>query len=370
MGHPLQVLDEEILDAGRKARSAEGDKPARAAADPGVDVRARGWGSRLQAFWRVRDVHLRGVDVVILVSCSLAALALVGPARWAPGSTRAAAHFAFFALGPLVLRTLEASFPRNRLLSFVASFWLLPVLGLSHEFLAPLVNAITPVLRDAQLAAAEQQLLGVKASVALGHLVPPWLTEVLMLCYYGHFIWPVALGVVLYFTGRRDAFDEYLLALSLLFSFNYFSYALVPAVGPRYFLLDAFSEPLKGLWLTPLLDSAMRAPPFAKDCFPSGHTGTTLVVLAYAFRFERRVFRAMLLPGIGLIVATLVGRFHYTTDLLCALPLVLVVLGLARCWSRAAARFETVTRPVSDSTYAPEPWGAPLPSPTSTGPRR
>ncbi|PTL81006.1 phosphatase PAP2 family protein [Vitiosangium sp. GDMCC 1.1324] len=293
-----------------------------------------------------RYVHLRGVDIVIVVSCALAALALVGPARWAPGSLRSAVHFALFALGPLVLRTLESYFPRHRLLAFVASFWLLPVLSLSHGLLNPVVTAITPVLRDAQLSTMDQRLFGVQASVMLGHVVPPWLTEILMVCYYGHFIWPLVLGVVLYFTGRRDSFDEYLLALSLFFAFNYLSYALVPAIGPRYFLFHDFPRPLAGLWMTPFLDSVMRMPPFARDCFPSGHTGATLLVLVYAWRFERRVFRVMLVPGLCLIAATLVGRFHYATDLMCAVPMVMVVVGLALGWSRATARREAVARPV------------------------
>ncbi len=293
-----------------------------------------------------RDVHLRAVDIVILVSCSLAALALVGPASWVPGSARSAVYFSVFALGPLVLRTLESYFPRHRLLAFVASFWLLPVLSLSHGLLNPLVTAANVGLRDAQLAAMDQQMLGAQASVVLGELVPPWLTDILMVCYYGHFVWPLALGLVLYFTDRREAFDEYLIALSLFFAGNYVCYALVPAIGPRYFLFHMFPEPLQGLWVTSFLDSLMREPPFARDCFPSGHTGTALLVLVYAFRFCPRFFRVMLLPALGLIAATLVGRFHYVTDLLCAVPLVMVVVGMAVAWSRATARREAVARPV------------------------
>jgi hypothetical protein len=286
------------------------------------------------------------VDIIIVVSCSLAALALVGPASWVPGASRSALHFGIFALGPLVLRTLESYFPRHRLLGFVASFWLLPVLSLSHGLLDPLVTAATTGLRDGQLAAMDQQLLGAQASVVLGQIVPPWLTDILMVCYYGHFVWPLALGLVLYFTGRREAFDEYLIALSLFFAFNYVCYALVPAIGPRYFLFDHFSQPLQGVWVTSFLDSLMRQPPFARDCFPSGHTGTALLVLVYAFRFSPRVFRIMLLPAIGLIAATLVGRFHYLTDLICAVPLMVVVVGLAVGWSRAAARRDAEARPV------------------------
>jgi PAP2 superfamily len=193
----------------------------------------------------------------------------------------------------------------------------------------------------------DQRMFGAQASVVLGQLVPPWLTDILMVCYYGHFVWPLMLGVVLYFTGRRDAFDEYLLALSLFFTFNYLFYALVPAIGPRYFLYFAFDKPLQGVWVTPVLDSLMRLPLFAQDCFPSGHTGTTLLVFVYAWRFAPRFFRVMLVPGLLLIAATLVGRFHYATDLLCAVPLMAVVVGLAVGWSRTVARRDTVARPVT-----------------------
>ena len=57
----------------------------------------------------------------------------------------------------------------------------------------------------------------------------------------------------------------------------------MPAIGPRYFLFNAFPGRLQGVWLTPYLESVMRQPGFAKDCFPSGHTGATLLVLIYAF---------------------------------------------------------------------------------------
>jgi len=281
-----------------------------------------------------QGVELRAADLVIVFSCACAALLLLGPFRWAPGAGSSAFVFAVFALGPLLLRTMETYYPRQRLLAFVACFWLLPVVSVGHGMLDPLVSGVTPVLRDARLAALDQHLFGAQASVVIGEWIPPWLMDVLLVCYYGHFVWPLVLAVTLYFTGRREAFDEYLLALALFFACNFVFYTWVPAIGPRYFLFSDFQESLQGLWLTPLLESAMRQPAFVKDCFPSGHTGTALLVLAYAWRFERRVFRVMFLPALGLIAATLVGRFHYATDLLCAMPLVLGAMGCAMTWSR------------------------------------
>ncbi|WP_224248279.1 phosphatase PAP2 family protein [Hyalangium gracile] len=285
-----------------------------------------------------RKVRLKAVDLIIIGACSLAALTLVGPARWAPGALESAAGFTLFALGPLVLRTAQAAWPRRRVLRWVADFWLLPVAMMGHELLNPLVDAFTPVLKDAQLATMDERLFGTQVSVLVSNAVPPWLMDVLMVCYYGHFIWGLVLGLVLYFHKRVAAFDEYLLALGLFFTLGYSAYIVVPAIGPRFFLLGAFSGPLSGVFVTSLLDSMMRTPVFVRDCFPSGHTGATLLVLFYSFRFSRRVFWVMLLPGIGLIVATLAGRFHYATDLVAVLPLVVLVVGAAMALSRAGSR--------------------------------
>ncbi|MFP2928294.1 phosphatase PAP2 family protein [Pyxidicoccus sp. 3LG] len=293
---------------------------------------------------RAVQVHLNAVDLVCLVSCSLGALVLMGPASWAPNALRNAGLFALFASGPLVLRTLEATYPRQRWLTVVADFWLLPVAVLSHGWLSPIVDALNPFLKDAQLVAADQRLFGFQTAVVLARLVPSWLNDVLMVCYYGHFVWPLVMGIALYRRGRGPSsdFDEYLTGLGLLFFFTYAMYVMVPAVGPRYFLIDSFDGPLKGSVLTPLLDSLMRQPKYARDCFPSGHTGTTLLVLFYAWRFSRPLFRVMLLPGLGLIFATLAGRFHYATDLVASVPLVMVVAGLALGLSRAARQREVV----------------------------
>nr|WP_225888955.1 phosphatase PAP2 family protein [Myxococcus xanthus] len=284
-------------------------------------------------------VQLTTVDLIIVVSCALASLLLLGPGRWAPDALRCAGLFAVVGVGPLVLRTLAASFPGHRWIHVLADWWLLPTAVMTHGWLAPIVDTVNPFLKDAQLVAADQRLFGVQAAVVLSRVVPAWLNDILMVCYYGHFVWALVMGLVLYRRPGGAEYDEYLTALGLLFFLNYAAYALVPAVGPRYFLVDAFDGPLQGT-LTPLLDSLMRKPLFARDCFPSGHTGATLLVLYYAWRFSRRVFWVMLLPGLGLIAATLVGRFHYATDLLCAVPMVMVVTGLALGVSRAARQRE------------------------------
>ncbi len=283
-------------------------------------------------------LSLRLYDAVITLTAATGAAFSLIVAHWVPGALSAAAWWAGLAAGPLTLRALAWRFPRWPVLDVAATFWLLPVTVFGHAKLGPIIDAVNPELKDAQLARADLQLFGAHPSVLLGDVVPPWLNDVLFLCYYSYFLWPVLLGAALYARREWKALDEYVLALSLLFGANFLLYVLVPAVGPRIFLAASFAGPIEGVWLAPLLDSLMRQPAFMRDCFPSGHTAVTLLVLAYASGHRPAVFWTMLPFAAGLIAATLACRFHYAVDLLAALPLTLAALAAARALARARPR--------------------------------
>lgn len=284
------------------------------------------------------EVALRPADWVISGACAAASLWLLSPAaRWAPGAGRSAGMFALFALGPPLLRWLEALYPGRRLLAQLASLWLLPVTALGHTLLNPVADAVGRDLFDARLALLDAQVLGVQLSLWTEHRLTPWLNDLLMLCYYGHFVWPVVLGVVLLRRADPRPLEQYLLAIALYLCANYCLYAWVPAIGPRYYLWDSFEGPLRGGWITARLQSLMLRAAFQRDCFPSGHTGMALLVLTLAWRHARRLFWVALLPCVGLIVATVTGRFHYVVDLAAALPLVCAVaVGVEALYRQAA----------------------------------
>jgi hypothetical protein len=281
---------------------------------------------------------LRPADWVITTMATLGSAYLLLAARWVPGAVTAGLAFALLAAGPATLRALARRFPRLGFLDVVASFWLLPTVGLAHCSLGPVVDALHPRLFDGVLARMDVVLLGNHAGVLLDHWVPPALMDLLLACYYSYFFWPAALGVLIFRRLPRAQYDEYLLALSLFFGANFLLYVAVPAIGPRFFLAEAFSAPLNGVVIVPYLDSMLRTPPFLRDCFPSGHTGVTLMVLVFAYRYQRRFFWLMLGPAVGLILATVAGRFHYVVDLMAALPLLLAVLGVTGAVARLPGR--------------------------------
>ena len=273
-------------------------------------------------------------------------------ARWVPGWWVSFTTFALLGAGPFALRWLARRSEKLRWCDVAASFWLLPAAVLGHQALGPVVDAAHPTLVDAALAQADLRLFGVLPAAVFSVWAGRALTEILLVCYYGYFVWPLLLGLILYVGGQRKAYEHYTLALALTFAMTFVGYALMPAVGPRFLFSHVFQQPLQGLWLTPWLDSAMRGPAFMRDCFPSGHTAITLIVLSFAYRYQRRFFWCVLPAGMGLIAATLVGRFHYGVDLVCALPVVL----LTTLVSSLLMRSQPLTIRISP---APTPlWGA------------
>ena len=300
---------------------------------------------RMRAAAREDGLPLRLSDLVTTSAATLVVAYLVIAGRWVPGWWKSAIAFSLIAVGAPLLRALAMRLPRWRVFDFLASVWILPAAGLGHFHYGQLVDAVRPQLLDRYLYVADLRLFGTSPSLVLERYLQGPALDGVMLCYYGYFLWMAALAFLLYFRAERAALDQYALALTLCFTLNFAFYALVPAIGPRYFLAQQYAGPLPGGWLTSYLDSMMRNPAFTRDCFPSGHTAGTLVVLTYAWRYQRRFFWPVLPAAAGLILATLAGRFHYGIDLMCAVPLTVAVVSASTALCRARPRGVVVPAP-------------------------
>lgn len=245
---------------------------------------------------------------------------------------------------PLVLRAVQARFPDNRLVRFVADFGpIVYIVGL-YLNLNPILDAVNMPVADDLLIHADQRIFGTQLSVWLQHVVPPPMMDVLLVAYTTYFFWPAALGLLLWAKRREVEFDEWVTALMFFYAVNYAFYALVPAMGPRYFQAAWFDGPVHGVWIAQHLDVMFRDSPLARDCFPSGHTGISLLVLAYSWKQERKFFWFALPVLVCLILGTLAGRFHYGIDLLAAVPLTTVSLLVAGALKRRLPEGVTVSR--------------------------
>jgi hypothetical protein len=278
---------------------------------------------------------LRWSDMVITGYATLGATYVVLNARWLPGWESTALVLGLLAVGPTVLRALARAYPRQRWWEVLASFWLLPAAVFGHGALGTIADSLHGYLFDSVLARADLRLFHQLPSQVLGAGSPAWLNNLLLPCYYAYFFLPVSLGVLLYLRREREIYDHYVFMLACLYAVNFSLYLMVPAIGPRFYLGSAFSSPLHGS-VANALSSLMMLPTFTQDCFPSGHTAIALTVMSFAYTYARRFFWVALPVAAGLVAATLVGRFHYGIDLLCAIPLTVLVRAMGTAVARVS----------------------------------
>ncbi len=127
---------------------------------------------------------------------------------------------------------------------------------------------------------------------------------------------------------RLVEFRFYAFLIALGFLASYVGYILVPVRGPRFLLQDL--PPLRGLWLTTLLQNTLdRLESAAYDCFPSGHTELTMLACWGSRMVSSRLFYLFAAYTPCIIFATVYLRYHYTIDVLAGAALAFVLIAVA-----------------------------------------
>ncbi|HKY06092.1 MAG TPA: phosphatase PAP2 family protein [Blastocatellia bacterium] len=213
---------------------------------------------------------------------------------------------------------------------FVRAWYPVPLIPSTYFELSYLIPRLHPRDFDWELARIDYRIFGAHPTVWLERALWPPLTEVLQVAYASYYFYPIILGAVLWGKGWSERFHFFVFILALGFYLSYLGYVIVPAIGPRFILADQQTEPLAGLLLFPYIRQALdNASGVTRDCFPSGHTALTLLVLYYAHRFHRRTFWSILAPASALIFSTVYLRYHYVIDILAGVALAALVVVVA-----------------------------------------
>jgi hypothetical protein len=281
------------------------------------------------------DLFLRPVDALALAFASaLLVLAAVAWIRGVPGAGAAVALPLWSVALVLALRSARVirTARLGELFGALAPMGLVPI----EWALDPVTDLVNPAVRDGMLLRADRALFGETPSLLLEGLLTPALTEVLLVSYLSFFTL-VLLPAFLFWLRRDSAqLQAYVQAVVLFFVTNLSLYLVVPAVGPRYALAEAYVNPLHGVFFGDSIRQLFLRTPYSRDCFPSGHTAGTLLALAFTFRRLRAYFIAALPVGTLCICATVLCRFHYAIDLVFAVPLAVWSLRASRGLSSAA----------------------------------
>ncbi|MEW6210410.1 MAG: phosphatase PAP2 family protein, partial [Acidobacteriota bacterium] len=226
--------------------------------------------------------------------------------------------------------------PAPSRLFFIRSWYPVVLIPLVYKELEYLIPRIHPRDYDRELAAIDYAIFGAHPTVWLERMTHPALTEIFQLSYITYYFLPLVLGAVLWRRRELDRFHFLLFVIVLGFYLSYLGYIAVPAIGPRFILADQQTFSLSGILFFDFIRATLdRAEGITRDCFPSGHTELTLVVLYYSYRFHRRTFWSLIAPGSLLIISTVYLRYHYVIDVLAGALLALAVIAVAKPLYRA-----------------------------------
>ena len=196
----------------------------------------------------------------------------------------------------------------------------------------------------------DQALFGVQPVIWAQQFYHPWLTNYFSISYMNYFI--IAVVVVLYvmFKKRPEQMRVVLVGTILTFYFGYFLYIIFPAAPPRLILADQFTRNFSGSWLMEAQKRLISInPSSSRAAFPSLHCAVTLMSLIYAFKFSRKLFYILLIPGISLVLATVYLRHHYVIDILGGFALAIAVYFVAphidAWWNRTRERLKLIHTP-------------------------
>lgn len=278
-----------------------------------------------------------GADRSVLGYIALMSVAVAVRFPHIPHAERYLAYHAAAALFVWLLATAERARPGGlwRILHVWYPMYLLPAAFRELHYLIPHLHP-HGLEFDYALLAVDTRLFGdVRAHVEVFNV--PAITAALHVCYWMYISFPVLHTLGLSIRGRWDEAREDLSVLVFAWLTSYALYCTVPAYGP--YVIEPGPAPgwqdgSMSLWMhRTLLEIEWKT----ADAFPSGHVLVLTLSLWMMARRQRGLFWLMLLPGVGLALATVVLRYHYAIDLVASWLLVPAVIYAGRLLHRRAA---------------------------------
>jgi len=156
----------------------------------------------------------------------------------------------------------------------------------------------------------------------------PLLVDLFTGCYLFFFYYLIT-GPAHYYFTNLNLFRKIGVGMFSVYGLGYLGYILVPAIGP-YELMGVREGSLFGEAGNLFVINHTNG----FDAFPSIHFGATFFLLAFDWEHYRRRFWLLLLPTLGLWMATVFLRYHYFVDLLGGLVVALVGLWIVRQFGR------------------------------------
>jgi membrane-associated phospholipid phosphatase len=288
-------------------------------------------------------IPLKPVDVLSLSVIAVLSTVTVVFSRSLPSWGWLIARYGLLVLAIVTIAVSASRSKTGKLVHFVHTFLPVLIIPVIFDSLGDLIPWIRLRFFDDVLIRIDYNLFGGRhPTVMLEWFIHPLLTTILQFAYISYYPMAVVLGVVLFMKKKRKEFNETIFGIILCFYLSYLGYLLVPAVGPRFTLVQLQTRDLQAGPLVVAIQETLNALENTKtDAFPSGHTAVALMTLYYAWKTREKTLTVLLLPTVlGLILSTVYLRYHYVIDVIAGIALTVLTVYLAPplyAWSSRAS---------------------------------
>jgi membrane-associated phospholipid phosphatase len=179
----------------------------------------------------------------------------------------------------------------------------------------PLLNqALTTGYHDALVLRWEASLFGGNPAQSWAGALPSVVvSELLHFSYLSYYALIYIPPLMLWRTGKGDAFDATVFTLLLVFVLCFAVFIVFPVQGPRYLFpapAGVPDGPVRGVVLAVLEAGSSRG-----AAFPSSHMAVAAAQAVLALRFQPRTGVVVALLAAGLGAGAVYGGFHYAVDI-------------------------------------------------------
>lgn len=142
-----------------------------------------------------------------------------------------------------------------------------------------------------------------------------FLSEYLHACYLSFYIFIYGVPLYLYLQHNIIFFYECTFAILLTLLLGYITHIIVPVHGPRTIFPKIIDKRSQGCFFK-IVHHVLSKGSTPGTAFPSGHTSSACIALFMTWHLNMPLFYILLPIGIGLIISTIYGRFHYVADVI------------------------------------------------------
>lgn len=140
-----------------------------------------------------------------------------------------------------------------------------------------------------------------------------YLSEYLHFCYLCFYIFIYGVPLYFYMEHNYRFFNQCTFAILFTLLAGYATHAIIPVYGPRNIFPQITDKRSNGVFFK-LVHKVLSKGSTPGTAFPSGHTSSATIVLLITWYLGTPLFYLLLPFGLGLIISTIYGRFHYVSD--------------------------------------------------------